>query len=100
MLEQLLSHIPTEQAPYLISPDIQRLKDAGAHFAFSPLDTLKAYLECNCNLVRTAQRLYLHKNTLLYRLNHIRSILRCDLDDADQRLLLMLSFKLLETMEE
>ena len=36
------------------------------------------------------------KTTLLYRLNHIKSILRCDLNDADARLLLMLSFKLLE----
>ena len=96
MLEQALSHIPGEQIPYLISPDIHRLQEANARYSFSLVDTLKAYLECNCNLIRTAERLYLHKNTLLYRLNHIRSILRCDLDDADERLLLMLSFKLLE----
>ena len=96
MLERMLSHIPAEQVPFLISPDIFRLQEAAADFSFSLIDTLRVYLECNCNLIRTAERLFLHKNTLLYRLNHIRSIIRCDLNDADDRLLLMLSFKLLE----
>ena len=96
MLERILAYIPEEQVPFLISPDIPRLEEAEKQYSFSLLDTLRTYLECNCNLIRTAERLYVHKNTLLYRLNHIKSILRCDLNDADERLLLMLSFKLLE----
>ena len=96
MLDRMLSHIPAEQAPFLISPDIFRLQEAAPDYSFSLIDTLRVYLECNCNLIRTAERLFLHKNTLLYRLNHIRSIIRCDLNDADDRLLLMMSFKLLE----
>ncbi len=95
MLEHLLSHIPTERIPFLTSPDIARLEAAEKQFSFSLTNTLQAYLECNCNLIRTAERLFLHKNTLLYRLNHIKSIIRCDLNDADQRLLLLLSFKLM-----
>jgi len=96
MLEQMLAHIPEEQVQFLISPDIIRLQEAEGQYSFSPVDTLRAYLECNCNLIRTAEHLFLHKNTLLYRLNHIRNIIRCDLNDADDRLLLTLSFKLLE----
>lgn len=96
MLEHMLSHIPAEQTRFLISPDIFRLQEANRDYSFSLVDTLKTYLECNCNLLRTSERLFLHKNTLLYRLNHIRSIIRCDLNDADERLQLMLSFKLLE----
>jgi sugar diacid utilization regulator len=96
MLEQMLSLIPEEKTRFLVSPDIQRLQEAEEMYSFSMVDTLKVYLECNCNLIRTANRLCLHKNTLLYRLNHIREIIRCDLNDADERLLLMLSFKLLE----
>lgn len=99
MLERMLSYLPAEEARFLISPDIARLQESAARYSFSPVDTLKAYLECNCNLIRTSERLFLHKNTLLYRLNHIKSIIRCDLNDADQRLLLMLSFKLLERLE-
>jgi hypothetical protein len=96
MLEQMLSHIPAERVPFLISPELYRLQEAAPRYSFSLTDTLKAYLECSCNLNRTAERLFLHKNTLLYRLGHIKSILRCDLDDAEVRLLLTLSFKLLE----
>lgn len=96
MLEHVLSFLPEEQARFLISPDLARLTKANEHYSFSLVETLKAYLECNCNLIRTSEKLFLHKNTLLYRLNHIKSILRCDLNDPDERLLLMLSFKLLE----
>ena len=99
MLEHMLSHIPADQAVFLISPDIARLEEANRHYSFSLVETLKAYLECNCNLIRTSERLFLHKNTLLYRLNHIKGLIRCDLNDADERLLLMLSFKLLERLQ-
>ena len=92
----MLAHIPEEQVQFLISPDIARLQEAEGQYSFSLVDTLRAYLECNCNLIRTAEHLFLHKNTLLYRLNHIKNLIRCDLSDADERLLLMLSFKLLE----
>lgn len=96
MLEHMLSHIPDEKIPYLISPDIARLRKAEKEFSFSLLDTLRVYLSCDCNLNRAAERLYIHKNTMLYRMNHIRSVLRCDLNDPDERLLLALSFKLLD----
>ena len=96
MLEHLLSHIPDDRLPYLISPDISRLQKAESEFSFSLLDTLRTYLSCDCNLNRAAERMFIHKNTLLYRMNHIRSIIRCDLNDPDERMLLMISFKLLE----
>ncbi len=100
MLEHMLSHIPEDKIRFLISPDIARLEEANAHFSFSLTETLKSYLECNCNLLRCSEQLFLHKNTLLYRLNHIKSIIHSDLNDADQRLLLMLSFRLRERKKD
>ncbi len=96
MLDHMLSYIPQEQIPYLISPDIARIKKAESEFSFSLLETLRVYLSCNCNLNRAAEHMFIHKNTLLYRMNHIRGIIRCDVNDPDERLLLMLSFKLLD----
>ncbi len=96
MLDHLISYLPRDREELFISPDIIRLQEAEKDFSFSLVDTLQAYLACNCNLIHAAERLFLHKNTLLYRMNHIRAIIRCDLNDADERLLLMLSFKLLE----
>lgn len=50
------------------------------------LETLRQYLYCNGNLVKTSQALFIHRNTLLYRLNHIRDLLCKDIDDALVRL--------------
>lgn len=44
--------------------------------------TLRSYLYNNCNLLRTSQAFYIHRNTLIYRLNTIRGLLGRDLDDA------------------
>ena len=96
MLDHMISYLPAERAEFLISPDLARLEEAEGQYSFSLVDTLREYLACNCNLIKTAERLFVHKNTLLYRMNHIKSIIQCDLNDADERLLLMLSFKLLE----
>lgn len=50
------------------------------------LETLRQYLYCNGNLVKTSQALFIHRNTLLYRLNQIRDLLGKDIDDAIVRL--------------
>ncbi|MDO4573061.1 MAG: helix-turn-helix domain-containing protein [Clostridia bacterium] len=95
MLEHMLSYIPSEQLPFLISPDIPLLQAEDERHALQLTETLKTYLACNCHLARTAEKLFIHKNTLLYRLNRIKSLLHGDLDEADERLLLAISFKLL-----
>ncbi|MGI9861696.1 PucR family transcriptional regulator ligand-binding domain-containing protein [Moorella naiadis] len=42
------------------------------------LSTLKIYLDHNCNLKKTAPALFLHPNTIKYRINKIREILGPD----------------------
>lgn len=46
-------------------------------------ETLCAFLQCGCNKVRTAKKLYLHRNTLLGRLEKIEKILNISLEDTD-----------------
>lgn len=46
------------------------------------MGTLRSYLYNNCNLLRTSQALYIHRNTLIYRLNTIKGLLAKDLDNA------------------
>lgn len=50
------------------------------------LKTLEAFLEHNGSLVETAAELYIHRNTLLHRLERIRSVTGLDLRTAWQRL--------------
>ncbi|MEG2353323.1 MAG: PucR family transcriptional regulator ligand-binding domain-containing protein [Clostridium sp.] len=50
------------------------------------LETLKKYLFNNCNLVKTSESMFIHRNTLIYRLNKIKTVLIKDLDDPYVRL--------------
>lgn len=46
------------------------------------IGTLKCYFQNNRHLVKTSQELFIHRNTLLYRLSTIKDLLKRDLDDA------------------
>jgi len=54
------------------------------------VSTLFVYFEENCNAVKTAKRLFVHRNTLDYRLKKIEEITDRSLDDPYDRLTLQL----------
>ena len=58
------------------------------------LHTLRVYLQNNGNAKSTAEQLYIHRSSLLYRLEKIESLLDVDLSDAEVRFNLMMAFKL------
>lgn len=53
--------------------------------------TLRVYLENNRSVSRTAQQLYLHRNTVTYRINKVLGVLEIDLDDPNQFLAVYLA---------
>ncbi|SKB80119.1 PucR C-terminal helix-turn-helix domain-containing protein [Lachnospiraceae bacterium] len=55
-------------------------------------ETLENYLAHNCNAMETAEAMFLHRNTLRYRLNKIRSLIDKDLDQLDVCLELWMAF--------
>jgi sugar diacid utilization regulator len=57
------------------------------------LETVEVYLACNGNLSEAAQKLHLHRNSLLYRLHQVRDLLGHDLKNPEQRLALQLALK-------
>ena len=63
------------------------------------LTTLRAYLAVNGSPTDAAERLHLHRNTVLYRLSRIEAVLGSDLRDADVRLTLHLAVKIDEVLE-
>ena len=42
------------------------------------IKTLECYLNHNCNLVKTAETMFIHRNTIVYRIEKIRSLLDID----------------------
>ena len=58
-------------------------------------ETLEAYLDHNCNANATAEDLFIHRNTMRYRLDKIKHILNSDLSDLSECLELKLAFSIL-----
>jgi PucR family transcriptional regulator, purine catabolism regulatory protein len=63
------------------------------------LQTLGAYLATNGSPTDAADRLHLHRNTVLYRLGRIEDLLGADLRNAEVRLSLHLALKIGEVLE-
>ncbi len=57
-------------------------------------NTLHTFLQNNGNVKNTAEELYIHRSSLLYRLERIESLLDVQLSDAEVRFNLMLALKL------
>lgn len=58
------------------------------------LDTLQIYLEENEDIVATCKRLFIHRNTLSYRLKRIEEITQRSMTDAEARLDFRIAFKI------
>lgn len=61
--------------------------------------TLERYLKNQKNSSLTAKELYLHRNTLIHRLNKISEILKVDLDDSEKVLELQLALKAMKILK-
>lgn len=57
------------------------------------LNTLRTYFLCNCNAKETAEKMFVHYNTVNYRLDRIKSELGLRLDDPETKLLLQIAIK-------
>ena len=61
---------------------LRRLQEYDQAHSTALLHTLCVYLLQEQNLHATARQLFIHRNTLVYRLQRIRTLLQLDLDDA------------------
>lgn len=59
--------------------------------------TLECYL--NCNAKQTAEEMFVHRNTMNYRLKKISEILGCNLEELEECLELKLAFEILRYKE-
>lgn len=63
-------------------------------------ETLHTYITCQMNAVKAARTLFIHRSTFLYRMAHIKELVDLDLEDPDQLLYLLLTYKLLDKEED
>ncbi len=56
--------------------------------------TLEVYLQCDFSVKAAAEKLYIHRNTLSYRLEKIVDLTSVDLSDSNTRFLLAMSYRI------
>ena len=94
-LGEVLSSLPKDKREQLTSGyDLKNLAKI-----FEDTDVMKAVdglLENGMNISLTARKLYLHRNTLIYRLNKVCALTGLDLKNFD----MALNFKILRALYE
>jgi len=63
------------------------------------LDTLFSYLRHSHNISKVTSELFIHRNTLQYRINKIKEITKLDLNNGEENMLLLLSIYLKKYQE-
>lgn len=87
----LMEWYSSDTARASVRDQLAPLEKLGAARAETAIRTLAAYLDEQGSIVKTAQKLHLHRNAVANRLRGITDLLDIDLDDPDQRLALQLA---------
>mgnify|MGYP000847676764 CR=1 FL=1 len=80
---------------FLCAPEILLLSEYDRAHGSELLPTLKAYLRNNMNAVKTAKELFIHRSTMVYRLERIEELTGLDYRDPRKVLHLLISLELL-----
>ena len=85
-----------EELRYFIHPAMMKLLYYDQEKHSELLQTLHAFLINPGNTARTAEQLHIHKNTLLYRMNKIKELTKCELVNGEELMSLAFSYKLMK----
>ncbi len=95
IMERCTDELP---ANMLCAPEILEMYDYDTQNNSEYYNTLKIFLENNMQPVITAKKLFIHRTTLLYRLDKMKAIFHVDLADPGRRFFYHLSMLLMEQM--
>lgn len=92
VLDYMLSNCCGDFEPeMIIAPELMRLNNLSVK-GVDYIETLKAFLDNDCNASQTAKAMYLHRSTLVQRIDRIREVV--DLDLPERRLYLQMCLHL------
>lgn len=95
IMKYLLNVIKTNSKTAVIHPALYILKRYDEANKSELYDTLYQYLLHERNLVKTAEILSIHRNSLLYRIKKIKELVDIDMENPYLRQYLLISFQLL-----
>ncbi|MDI3256994.1 MAG: PucR family transcriptional regulator ligand-binding domain-containing protein [Kyrpidia sp.] len=82
-LSDLLRWIPREDLVEFYENSLKELAHPTDKEKMDLLHTLSAYMENHCQIAETAKRLFVHRNTVVYRLEKCRELIGQDLKEPD-----------------
>ena len=94
--DMVLNAVSTMPLELLCPEGLRRLVDHDLDAPTSYVETLRCYLENNMSVAKTASDLFVHRSTLMERLQRIRRELEIDLDDPDEQLRLRILLKAMQ----
>lgn len=77
----------------MLSPELLQLCRNDRENHTELFETLQCYFACGMDAARTAERLFVHKNTVRYRIQQCQEILHLDLSDGEAVFACMLAMK-------
>lgn len=94
-LEHLIRTQSLDEAVCLCHPDVRKLWNPASEDGGEKIKTLFTYLNNDRSLQNTAGELYIHRNTLVYRIHRITESLTCNIDDIYSRDYIKMSIRVL-----
>ncbi|HWO96573.1 MAG TPA: PucR family transcriptional regulator ligand-binding domain-containing protein [Bacillus sp. (in: firmicutes)] len=91
---EILRMVPYDQLKKFYTDAFQAFANEPKKDHQTLLHTLSVYLETHCQLSETANRLYVHRNTVIYRLEKCEEIIGRSLKEPDETLRLRLAFRI------
>lgn len=81
---KLLEEIQSDQVlRFCFQNSIGKLLEYDEQHEADLLNTLRVYLEEEGNITRSSQKLFIHRNTMVYRINKIKGILNMEIEKID-----------------
>lgn len=99
-ITDVLRMIPTDDLQKLYQETFQNLAFPKKDEDQALFHTLYVYLESNCQISETAKKLFVHRNTVIYRIEKCENLLGKDLKDPDTTFQLRLAFRLRSLLDQ
>lgn len=99
LLQPFLDFSSAAELEAFCHPAVLALREYDQVHAVQLLPTLSAFLKCDRDVKTTADRLYVHRNTLAYRMRKILELFPLDLDDFATRHRVLESILIVENYE-
>ena len=87
----------TEDLTRYIHPAVLLLLKYDDQYKSKLLPTIREYITNNCSIKKTAEALFLHRNSVIYRLHKAEEISGLILNDPDTQFILRMSFLIMRT---